>query len=209
MVSKKAANRSRRRSTIATLIIVVIAILGAIGLYMVTPKATPPPPKTDVSLTDTPDFNTCNIITTDIIKSSFNGDFITGTSQGLRAGVKAPNGTTADSCGYGLTTAKALNNSLSVQVYPYTAAMNGDDKETVGSTWSEVAASNPKAYFVKDIDNDTVIYKLRVIPGGKNVLFELRQPIGDAAFHEPSALDFLVGIAAKADLSVIEPTEEN
>jgi len=208
MVSKKAANKSRRRSTIATLIIVVIAILGAIGLYMVTPKATPAPPKTEINLTETPDFNTCNIITTAIIKESFNGDFITGISQGLRAGVKAPNGTTADSCGYGLTTAKSLNNSLSVQVYPYTATVNGDDKETVGSSWSEVAASSPKAYFVKDIENDIVIYKLRVIPGGKNVLFELRQPLADAAFDEPSALDFLVGIAAKADLAVIEPVED-
>ena len=208
MVSKKAANRSRRRSTVATLIIVVIAILGAIGLYMVTPKATPAPPKTDVSLTETPDFNTCNIITTESIKGSFNGEFITGISQGLRAGMKAPNGTTADSCGYGLTTAKSLNNSLSVQVYPYTATVNGEDKETVGSTWSEVAASNPHSYFVKDIENDVVIYKLRAIPGGKNVLFELRQPLGDAAFDEPSALDFLVGIAAKADFSVIEPVEE-
>jgi len=208
MVSKKAASALRRRSTIAKLIIIVIAILGAIGLYIVTPKATPAPPKTAINLTETPDFNTCNIITTDIVKESFNDDFIIGISQGLRAGVQAPNGTTADSCGYGLTTAKSLNNSLSVQVYPYTATVNGEDKETVGSTWSEVAGSRPKAYFVKDIENDVVIYKLRVIPGGKNVLFELRQPLNDAAFDEPSALDFLVGIAAKADLSVIEPVDE-
>jgi hypothetical protein len=209
MVSKKAAYRSRVRSTITTLIIVLIAIAGAIGLYMVTPKATPAPPKTEVNLTDTPDYNTCNILTTDSIKGSFNGDFITGISQGVRAGVKAPNDTVADSCGYGLTTTQSLNNSLSVQVYPYTVTINGKDKETVGSTWSEVAASSPKAYFVKDIENDIVIYKLRVIPGGKNVLFELRQPIGEAAFDEPSALDFLVGIAAKADLRVIEPVDEN
>ena len=208
MVTKKAASKSRIRSTIATLIIVLVAIAGAVGLYMVTPKATPAPPKTDVSLTDTPDFNTCNIITTDIIEQSFNGEFITGISQGVRAGIKAPNDTVADSCGYGLTTSKSTSNSLSVQVYPYTATVSGKDKETVGSTWSEVASSSPKAYFVKDIENDTVIYKLRVIPGGKNVLFELRQPLKEAAFDEPSALDFLVGIAAKADLLVIEPVEE-
>ena len=209
MVSKKALKKSRRQSTIASLIIVVVAILGAIGLYMVTPKATPAPPKTDINLTETPDFNTCNIITTDIIVNSFNGDLIGGMSPGVRAGVKAPNGTIADSCAYGISTAKSRNNSLSVQVYPYTATINGDDKETAGSSWSEVAASNPKSYFAKDIENDVVIYKLRVIPGGKNVLFELRQPLNDAAFDEPSALDFLVGIATKADLTVIEPIEES
>ena len=208
MVSKKAANKSRIRSTIATLIIVLVAIAGAVGLYMVTPKAIPTPPKTNINLTETPDFNTCNIITTDSIKESFNGNLVTGISQGVRAGVKAPNDTISDSCGYGLTTEKSINNSLSIQVYPYTATVSGKDKETVGSTWSEVAASSPKAYFVKDIENDTVIYKLRVIPGGKNVLFELRQPLKEAAFDEPSALDFLVGIAAKADLTVIEPAEE-
>jgi len=98
---------------------------------------------------------------------------------------------------------------LSVQAYPYTATADGVSKEAVDASWSEIAASNPKAYFGKDIDGDTVVYKLRVIPGGKNVMFELRQPLNSAAIDEPSALDFLVGLAAKADYSVIDvPTTE-
>jgi hypothetical protein len=94
-------------------------------------------------------------------------------------------------------------------VYPYTATVNGDNHESLNASWSEVATSDPKAYFGQDLDGDTIVYKLRVIPGGKNVLFELRQPLEEAAFDEPSALDFLVGLAAKADLSVIDlPTAE-
>jgi len=209
MTAKRRTKKAPLKTSLAVKILIGIFILtAAVGLYFVTPKATPAPPATAINLTETPDYNTCSIITNDDIKNSFNGDLITGISTGLRAGVKAANDTIADSCGYNLTTTKSLNNSLSVQAYPYTAVVDGKNKESVNASWREVAASNPKAYFSKDMEGDTVIYKLRVIPGGKNVMFELRQPMHDIAIDEPSALDFLVGIAAKADFSVIEPAPE-
>ena len=178
------------------------------GLYFMTPKATPAPPTTKISLTQTPDFNTCNVIKADNIKATVYGDLITDISQGVRVGVNTPNDTIGDSCGFSLTTAQSSNNSLSVQVYPYTATVDGVNKEAVGDTWSEVAASNPKAYFNKSTNGDTIIYKLRVIPGGKNVMFELKQPKDAAAIDETSALDFLVDLATKADLTVIDQAAE-
>jgi len=208
MAAKKMTIKTRIKPFVMPVVVVILVIGVAVGLYLITPKATPALPSTDVRLTDTPDYNTCSITTTKDIKNTFYSEAVTGISPGLRAGVKAPNDTIADSCRFGLTTAKSLNNSLSVQVYPYTAIVNGDDKETVDPSWSEVAASNPKAYFGKDIEGEAIIYKLRVIPGGKNVMFELRQPMNSVAIDEPSALDFLVGIATKADLSVIEPTTD-
>jgi len=209
MIAKRKAKKAPIKTSLVVKILVgVLIVTAAVGLYIVTPKATPAPPQTEVSLTDTPDYNTCSIITKEIIQNTFYGDLITGITLGQRAGVKAPNGTIADSCGYSLTTSKSLDNSLSVLVYPYTATVNGADKETVSATWREVAGSNPKAYFSKDIEGETVIYKLRVIPGGKNVMFELRQSMDSIAIDEPSALDFLVGIAAKADFTVIEPAPE-
>ncbi len=200
-----ARKKSRAKSFLVKFLIAAVIVALAVGLYFITPKATPPPPKTEVSLTDTPDFNTCKLITTNDIKNTYHGKLVTGISEGTRAGTKAPNGTIADSCGYGLTTEKSLTNSFSVLAYPYTAMINGDNKEDVDASWSEVADSNPKAYFGKDIEGDAVVYKLRVIPGGKNVMFELRQPLKEVAYDEPSALEFLVGIATKADFEVLEP----
>jgi hypothetical protein len=197
--------KSRIKSVFIKVVILLIVVMVAVGLYYITPKAAPAPPKTNISLTDTPDFNACKLVSTEAIKTTFFAELITGISEGVRAGVKAPNETIADSCGFGLTTAKSLNNSLSVQVYPYTAIVNGVNKESVDASWSEVATSNPKAYFGKDIIDETIIYKLRVIPGGKNVMFELRQPLMERAIDEPSALDFLVGIAAKAQYEAIDP----
>lgn len=206
MTTKKTFSKS---SLIVKLAIALLVAIAAIGLYIVTPKAAPALPKSEVSLTQAPDFNACNVIKIDDIKNTFYGDLITSTSQGVRAGVNASNGTIGDSCGFSLATDKSANNSLAVQVYPYTATVNGDNHESLNASWSEVATSDPKAYFGQDLDGDTIVYKLRVIPGGKNVLFELRQPLEEAAFDEPSALDFLVGLAAKADLSVIDlPTAE-
>jgi len=209
MTTKKAARKARIKTLTKVGVIVLIVVSAAVVLYFVTPKATPAPPKTEISLTKTPDYNACNIIKTDDIKNTFYADLITAISPGARVGVNAPNGTIGDSCGFSLTTDKSADNSLSVQAYPYTATADGVSKEAVDASWSEIAASNPKAYFGKDIDGDTVVYKLRVIPGGKNVMFELRQPLNSAAIDEPSALDFLVGLAAKADYSVIDvPTTE-
>lgn len=204
MTHKKAVRKARTKSVVKVLIVISILAVVAAGLYMATPKATPAPPKTEISLTQTPDYNACNVIAVDDIKSTFYADLIVDISQGVRAGVNAPNDTIADSCAFSLTTKKSLNNSLSVQVYPYTAIVDGDNKEAVDASWSEVAASQPKAYFGKDVDDKSVIYKLRVIPGGKNVMFELRQPLEVAAIDEPSALDFLVGLASKADFTVID-----
>ena len=204
MPTKKAARKARMKSFVKVIIVVAIVAAVAVGLYFATPKAVPAPPKTEVSLTEAPDYNACNVIKIDTIKNTFYANLITGISQGVRAGVKAPNDTIADSCGFGLTTEKSLNNSLSVQVYPYTATVSGASKEAADASWSEVAGSKPIAYFGKDVNDQTIIYKLRVIPGGKNVMFELRQPIDAAAIDEPSALDFLVGLAAKADFSVID-----
>jgi hypothetical protein len=200
--------KTRSKKIIKTVSILTVLALACIGLYLVTPKATPAPPPSQVSLTETPDYNACNIIKSSDIKSTFNGSAITSLSQSARAGIKAPNDTTGDSCGYSLTTAKSLDNSLSIEVYDYIPVINGNNKETNDSSWSEVASSNPQAYFGKDIADETVIYKLRVIPGGKNVMFVLRQPLADRTFDEPQALDFLVGLATKADYSVIDASSD-
>jgi hypothetical protein len=204
MVKKK----TRIKSIAKVIIIIGVLALVAAVLYIVTPKAAPPAPKTSVSLTETPDYNICNVVSIDDIKSSYYGSLITGISEGARAGINAPNGTIGDSCGYGFSTDESLENSLSIQAYPYTAVINGENKEEMDASWSEVAGSNPKAYFGKDIDGEMIIYKLRVIPGGKNVMFELRQPIKNVAIDEPSALEFLVGIATKAKFDVLEPITE-
>ena len=185
--------------SVALVIVVTFAV--AAGLYFITPKAAPAPPKTDISLTETPDFNACNVIKTEDIT---NNDFITDISQPARVGIKAPNDTIADSCAFTLTTEKSDSNSFSVQVYPYTAVIDGQNKEAVEASWTKVATSNPQAYFGKATDGDEIVYTLRVIPGGKNVLFELRQPSSDAAIDEPGAKEFLVELAANADLSVID-----
>jgi len=203
------ATQNARIKTLLKAIVVTLLVSAVFaGLYFMVPKATPMPPKTQISLTQTPDFNTCNVIKTDDIKAVVHGDLITNSSQGVRVGVNAPNDTIADSCGFTLETAKSPNNSLSVQVYPYTATIDGVNKEAVGDAWSEVASSDPKAYFNKSTNDDTVVYKLRVIPGGKNVMFELRQPKNAAAIDEASALDFLVDLANKADLTVIDQAAE-
>jgi len=205
MSTKRTAKKAPvNKSFILKIVLIFVLIAAAFGLYYVTPKATPTPPKTEISLTQTPDFNACNVIKIDDIKSSFNGDLITSISDGVRVGVKAPNDTTADSCGFNITTEQSPNNSLSVQVYPYTATTDGTNKEAVSASWSQVAESDPIAYFGKDMDGDAVVYKLRIIPGGKNVMIELRQPLNAKAMDEPTALDFLVGLATKADLSVID-----
>lgn len=189
--------------------VLVAAVAIAVVLYMLTPKASPAPPKTDVSLTVTPYFNSCKVISTDSIKNTTHGALLTGVSDGLRTGTHAPNGTIADSCGYTLTTKKSKDNTLSVDVYPYTATVNGDDKETVDASWSQVSNSNLPAYFGSTIDGNSVIYSLRVIPGGKNIMFALRQPVNAATFDQSDALDFLTGIAAKADFSVVNVAATN
>ncbi|MDB5163098.1 MAG: hypothetical protein JWN28_706 [Candidatus Saccharibacteria bacterium] len=199
------AKKSPIKSFFARIVVLLIILATVAGLYFITPKAAPPPPVSKISLTQTPDYNACQIISTEAIKTTYFADLVTGISEGVRAGMNAPNGTIADSCGFGFTTAKSLDNNLFVEVYPYTATINGANKEMVDASWSEVATSNPKAYFGKDIDGDTIIYKLRVIPGGKNVMFEIRQPLLERAIDEPSALDFLVGLAAKAKYDVVDP----
>ena len=190
---------------IAASIVVALIIVGII-LYAITPKAAKvTPPKSEVSLTQTPDFNACKVIGAPALQHTS----ITNVSAGIRVGMNASNGTVADACGYTFTTSKSANNGLLVEVYPYTVTTNGKDNETVDASWSQVAGSNPVAYFGKDFTSDTMIYKLRVIPGPKNVLFELHQPTNSVAIDEPDALDYLVGIAAKADYSVINPQASN
>jgi hypothetical protein len=203
------AKKSRLKRFLIVVLVGVIAGALAVTLYILTPKAAPAPPKSEVSLTLTPDFNACKVISADAIKNTSHADLLTGISDGLRAGMHAPNGTIADTCGYTLVTKKAKNNTLAVEVYQYTATVNGDDKETADASWAQVANSNPTAYFGKDLDGDSIVYKLRVIPGGKNVMFELRQPSNAVTIDEPSALDFLTGIAAKANFEVINPVVNN
>jgi hypothetical protein len=204
-----ARKKSRLKVVLIGTSVFVAAMAAVIILYILTPKAIPPVTQGSVSLTKTPQYNACQVISIADIQNTFYGNLVTEIKPGIRIGTNAPNGTIADGCGFGLRTAKSVNNTLAVEVYPYTATVDGNDKETADNTWAEVASSNPKAYFAKATEGDTTIYKLRVIPGGKNVMFELRQPTNAIAIDQPSALDFLVGIATKANFSVINASSSN
>ncbi len=204
-----AGKKSRLKLVLMSAGIFIAAMAAVIVLYILTPKAIPPVAQGPVSLTKTPQYNACQVITVADIQNTFYGNLVTEVKPGIRIGTNAPNGTIADGCGFGLRTAKSVNNTLAVEVYPYTVTTDGSDKETADNSWAEVASSNPKAYFAKATEGDTTIYKLRVIPGGKNVMFELRQPTNAIAIDQPSALDFLVGIATKANFNVINSTSDN
>ncbi|MFZ1301513.1 MAG: hypothetical protein WAQ27_02960 [Candidatus Microsaccharimonas sp.] len=194
----------KSRKNIIIIVVTVVVLIGiGIGVYLLIPKQAAPAQQ-QVTLEQTPNYSACTIISIDDIKATEYANLVTNVQAGVREGSNAPNGTIADGCEFTLTTAKSSDNSLTVKAYDYTATVDGQDKESVDDSWSEVGSSNPKAYFGRAIENGTTVYKLRVIPGGKNVLFELRQPTEAIAIDEPSALDFLVGLAVKADFSVLE-----
>ena len=169
---------------------------------IVQPEVPSPAKSAEIQLIDTPEYNACEVTTVDVVKSA--GDNLTAVEPGFRFGDYAPNDTIADGCSYTISTAKTSNVFLSIQVYDYTETTNSEDIEVVDDTWQEVTGSNPIAYFKQSTQNDTTIFSLRVIPGGKNVVFELRQPTSDAIFDEKTALKFLTNVSSKADFNVID-----
>jgi hypothetical protein len=202
MIKKKSNKKTKILFVMAAIVLLDIA---AIGLYFITPKAVPSIAPSTISLTETPDYNICNLIQRNDIESAMFSEKIVTLGQPVRSGIQSPNGTIADSCAFRVATEESNENSLYIYAYSYLAIENGENKEEVDASWSQVAGSNPVAYFGTELKDNTVFYKLRVLPGGKNVVYELRQPKGESSFNEDDALNFLVSIATKATYSVLEP----
>jgi hypothetical protein len=202
MVKKKLNKKTKILFVMATIVLLAIAV---IGLYFITPKAVTSITPSPISLTKTPDYNICNLVQRNDIESAMFSEKIVTLGQPVRSGIQAPNGTIADSCGFRVATEESNENTLYIYAYPYLAIENGENKEAIDASWSQVAGSNPVAYFGTELKDNNVLYKLRVLPGGKNVVYELRQPKGELSFNEDDALNFLVSIAAKATYSVLEP----
>ena len=200
---------SRITFVLLSIALVLASGLIAIRIASLTQPALPSPAqRADVQLIDTPEYNASEVVTVDAVKSAGEAKKVTSVEAGYRFGDHAPNETIADGCSYQLSTAETSNVYFSTQVYDYTATTNGKDTEAVDDSWQEVSGSNPIAYYKESIQNDEKVFTLRVIPGGKNIIFELRQPKDDTTFDEKSAVQFLVNISKKADFGVadIEPS---
>jgi len=195
----------KKRTALAIIgLVVLVALIGVLTTGYIYLQSSKPKPVTTspVSLDKTPNYGACSIITTDTMKQSANGSRITSIVEGVRIGEEAANGTTAESCSFAFASAASNQNTLTVAVYPYTSAADGTNTEVMSGSWAEVASSNPPAYFSKSTadEGNTTVYYVRVLPGAQNVLFTLKQPAGKETFDQVDALDFLVGIAAKATL---------
>lgn len=198
----------KKRTIIAIVaLVVLVALIGCLTTWYIFVQSNKPQPVTTspVSLDQTPEYGACEIITSDMMRNSANGDRITSIVEGVRIGQTAPNETTAEGCSFAFASDKSNQNTLTVSVYPYTATTDGSVSEIAGSTWSEVMNSSPMAYFGRGTidDGKTTVYTLRELPGSKNVLYTLKQPTDKLTYNEADALDFLVGIATKANTDVV------
>ncbi len=205
----------RHKKKIGILVIIIAAaafVVAAAVFYAFMQQAQKPATLTasEISLDQTPEYGACQLVTSNTIKETFYGDRITQLIEGVRVGQTAINDTIAEGCAYSFSTAKSNSNTLTASIYPYTVTSDGVDKETVALGWQEVSASRPMSYFGtgKENNGDTTVYMLRVIPGNQNVLFALRQPTNAATYDAPDALEFLVGIASKANLDVVTSNDK-
>ncbi len=100
----------------------------------------------------------------------------------------------------------ALDNVLTVSVYPYTTSQEGFNKEIESARWSEIMGSTPKAYFGRATIDDgaTTLYIYRIPTGGSTVLLTLRQTTSTITFDEPDSIDFLGTMGAKLNLSIVQ-----
>lgn len=204
-VKKRRLNK--QNSIIIAIIIALVAIIGGIS-YIIwhNNNQAPQTPDTTVSIEQAPQYGACELTTTNTIKNSFEADRIIAIKEGVRIGEKQLNNTIGEGCLFSFSTKESNANSLTASVYDYLVGDESGGVETVSKDWAEVGGSNPIAYFGEATENNgqITVYMYRVLPGSKNILLALRQPTNALTFNRDDAFNFLGGIAASLNISVID-----
>jgi hypothetical protein len=204
-----AKKRKIDKSNVIIVLIIgaLVAIICAFG-YIIwhNNNQSPQPADNAIAIDKAPQYGACELTTTNTIKKSFEADRIITISEGVRIGEKQLNNTIGEGCMFSFSTKESNANSLTASVYDYLVGdENGGGVEIVGENWSEVGGSNPIAYFGEATENDgqTTVYMYRILPGSKNILLALRQPSNAITFDREDAFNFIGGIAASLNLSVV------
>lgn len=197
----------KQRGISIVIIIALVAIIGGIS-YLIwhNNNQKPQAPEATVSVEQAPHYGACELTTTNTIKDSFEADRIITIKEGVRVGEKQLNNTIGEGCMFSFSTKQSNANSLTASVYDYLVGDENSTTEVVGKDWSEVGGSSPIAYFGEATENNgqTTVYMYRILPGSKNILLALRQPTAAPTFNRDDAFNFLGGIAASVNLSVLD-----
>lgn len=198
------ARTNKRKGFLWIAIIAAVVVLGVGGYFLI--KHLSAPQVASENLDSVPDYGACELITTESIRGARLGDQIVRLNEATRTKADGLNGTAADSCRFYFSTSASSSNSLTVSVYPYSDSQEAFDKEQKTAEWAEVSGPKPTPYFGKTTidDGKTSLYMLRVIPGAKTILLSLRQPVDNALFKEPDAINFLVDISKTVNFGALE-----
>ena len=155
-----------------------------------------------VDLDETPNYRACELTTEATIRSILQKG-ITALEPSSRAGAVSPNGTTAESCTYGVTTPQSDSNSLVVQVYPLSAEANNQG-DTYDASWSlDIDADLPSYYKLVQNENDFKTGYYRVILGGQTVQWSFAQPIDGLQFTDTDIRYILFSLSKAADYDIV------
>lgn len=171
-----------------------------------TPVNNEPKPGDALSLSDTPQYETCKLVAVDAIKNAL-GTSVTNVTAGERSGVIAINYESSEECSYSFATNSSDNNTFIAQTYAYTANVDRASTEQMDTSWRNVSKLSHPTYTLSypaylKIDNDeTKTSILRVITGAKNFLFTIEQP-SEGALSDEDTEAALIKIAVAAQYGV-------
>lgn len=187
-------------------------LVASVAVYLMVLANNKPSADTSSSVAteSTPDYGTCTLVSTQKIREAAGGDRITGIQEGVRTATNGLTGAAGEGCVFAFASDKATNNTLTVAAYPYAATNEDFDKEIASARWSEVAGSNPIAYFGRaTIDSDkTTLYLYRIPIGGSTILLTLRQNTDTLTYPENDAYDFLGTLGAKLNTESVKAGAE-
>lgn len=163
-----------------------------------------------VSVEQTPDLKTCEMLSTDAIKNVL-GDTVSSLSDGERSGIIAQNLQKADTCQYDFTVNDSIQSQLILQTYTYTAEDIQDSGNIFDSTWRNIdPVTFPEwntgypAYFKQSDAQTNTRFVLEVLFGPRYNHFEIVQPSDQTTFTKDSAAKLLVKLALQADYTVAD-----
>lgn len=155
-----------------------------------------------VDLEQTPNYRACELTNEATIRSILQKGIV-ALEPSSRAGAISPNGTTAETCVYGVTTPQSDSNRLVVQVYPLSAEENNPG-DTYDASWSlDIDADLPSYYKLVQNENDFKTGYYRVILGGQTVQWSFAQPVDGLQFTDADVRYILFSLSQAADYDIV------
>lgn len=196
-------------------ILALVLVNGVPGTSEQPTQSTGPKPGDVVAVTQTPEYKSCEVFTADSLRTIL-GEKVSAIANGERSGVIAPNYEIADACDYTFTTNSSKENTLSIQVYQYSASTDQSKIEQYDGTWRNInVVADPEytkgapAYY-KSIDVDgKKIFQLYVLTGAKNLRFAITQPLSSQYFSDKEAIALLIQFANEANYDSVNQTSED